>query len=338
MPITKTIAKHPFITGAAIIGVGLLFLLLHSAGGGSSAPAGGAAPGPNPNVQIAGIQAGTALQSQSNAITQQTNQNNYQLMAQAQQLQASLTATQLQNQTQLSLGTQSLGNEALKINSDTAVQGAAIAAQIEQLRLTTAASVAEQANALTTQQNIAQIAANTQVTLNSQNQQTQQLQIGTQAQTAIAQTQAAQAIAESANNAAVTINQQNNATVLGQAALQTQQVINGQNVAGTVATTISNNQTSVENNYITTSGTVAQAGITAQQQQNNSIINLIQSGQLNKGGAGGANQVSVLGAITGYPQIGAPAQQTAQTGSLSTASIISSIATGAGSIFKSIFA
>lgn len=343
MPITQTIAKHPFITGGAIIGVGLLFILLHASGSSGTSAATGtvASSGPSDAVQIAGIQAGTALQQQQNQISQQTSQQNFQLTGQAQQLQAGLQAAQLQTQAQTSTtlsGDQQFQLGTTQLTDQTAIQGATIAAAIEQLKISTGATTQQQLNAETAQQNLATIAANNSTTLNSQNQQTQQLQISTQAQVAQGQTAAALAMQQNATATELALSQNNNATQLSFAALQASQIINGQNVAGSVATTQSNNQTAVQQNYINTTGTLAAAGLNAQATQNASILSLIQSGQLNKGGTGGANQIVALGAVTGQPNFGASAESAAAATNVSSNQFYSTLVSSLSGVAKSIFA
>lgn len=339
MPITQTIAKHPFITGGAIIGVGLLFILLYSSSSSSSTAATGTdvAAGPDDAVQIASLQAGTALQQQQNQITQQTSQQNFQLAGQAQQLQASLQATQLQTSTQLS-GDQQLQLGTTQLSDQTAIQGATIAAQIQQLQISSQADTAQQLNAETAQQNLATIAANNSTTLNAQNQQTQQLQISTQGQVAQGQTAEALAAQQNATATELALSQNNNATQLGLASLQTSQIINGQNATLALGLTQSNNQTSVQNNYINTQGSLASAALTAQTNTNNSVLNLLQSGQLNKGGTGGANQVSILGAVLGQPSIGSSAQSAAAATNVSSNQLIGTLFTGLAKVGTSIFA
>ena len=81
----------------------------------------------------------------------------------------------------------------------------------------------------------------------------------------------------------------------------------------------SNNNLSLYNNYINTQGQIALGQQQVDLTQINTNydltkigLNLVSSGQINKGGEGGANQVSVIGAIFGQPTVGNAAQQVQQ--------------------------
>lgn len=84
------------------------------------------------------------------------------------------------------------------------------------------------------------------------------------------------------------------------------------------------------------------AQLANKQQQNDIIYGLISSGQINKGGEGGSNQVSVLDSYLGNPTGGTAAAQAAGTEAVASSpgSVISSISglfNGAAKIFSSIF-
>jgi hypothetical protein len=91
------------------------------------------------------------------------------------------------------------------------------------------------------------------------------------------------------------------ATTLSQQEAQRQ--IDLANIAAPVIVHGIDTQGAVYNNLITTQGWVEQNRINTQGLIDQQAIQLIRSGQLNKGGSGGLNQVSALSLIYGAPQV-----------------------------------
>lgn len=111
--------------------------------------------------------------------------------------------------------------------------------------------------------------------------------------------------------------------------------INGQNTTA---------ETSVLNNYITTTGQVAttelndetQIGL-GQQGLQNEALQLVGNGTFNKGGAGGSNQVSALGALFGEPTVAQAGQSAAAATNVSSSASAILAAINPGSALKGLF-
>jgi hypothetical protein len=152
-------------------------------------------------------------------------------------------------------------------------------------------------------------------------------------------------------NRDITINEQN---VGGAVAINQQNVngavaINEQNVGGAVAINEQNTiayraaveaAAGVQNNYIDTTGDLISQQLSNQARLDESILQQLGYGNFNKGGDGGRNQVSVVGALLGDTAIGVSAQSASATSSAASAAkwtgIFSSIAAGATGVAKAL--
>lgn len=308
MSIEAKIAEHPYITGGAIIGIGLLFLLLHSSGSntGTSGEVSGVATGPDDNVQIAQLQAATALQQQQGAAVAAQNNAQAQLDLAGLQLSA-------QNYT-----TQQSAVVALAQNA-TAGQANELSAQVSEA-------------GIVSQTAIAQYGFQTQSDINQQNQVTQQLQISTQGQVANAQTAAALQAQQAADAASVSINGQNAALQLGIVSSNNAVTVNGQNRGADIAYTQLTTQAATDQAAINAQQQIAVTGLNDQTSVLNnqsalasSVVSGINSGVYNKGGQGGADQVSIIGALFGAPNLGNAAQADNASSNSTLSSIFSSL-------------
>lgn len=122
--------------------------------------------------------------------------------------------------------------------------------------------------------------------------------------------------------------QDKNATELAAYGIQAQ-VVNAQtNAYRDIATNAQNNNASIQMNAINTSGAIAQQQLDNQSQLQNMTYSLEASGVFNKGGAGGASQVSAWNALINPQSAGAGDAAVAQVATAqanSTAGIISAI-------------
>lgn len=347
MSITATISEHPYITGGAIIGIGLIFILLRSGGSSDAAPQGGAVvrSGPSDSVQIANVQAATALQSQAYKAQADANTQTNALAAQQQQLQTSLQIAAYDAQAHMYDSQQAGIVAQAGIAAQQHISDNQSAAQTEQARIAATAqtTLASITSAAVTQQNkdtiagqlgIAQSNNQTAAAISEQNNRTLQLGITTQGAVSIAQTNAALEAQRLANEASVAINGQNTGVVINGQNQAAATQMNRDNISGTVALAGIATQGAVAINGQNVAGAVQQSQIDATRSIYDKIVSGINSGVYNKGGEGGAHQVSALGAVTGQPSVGIAAEQSHS----GLADIINSIGSGAGTILKSIFA
>jgi hypothetical protein len=311
--ITEWIKEHPYLAGGLVLGIIVFYVVYKSVSGSGSSGGVAVASGPSDAVQAAAIQAGLQQQQTSAAATTANNQIQAQLAALQLQYGAQLQVAQLaanaQNQQTLTQGQTdnaktdaelqaalaSIGGQVQVAGEQTSagVQIAGIQGGIAAEQIQAALAATENTNAASV--SIAGINSQTmlgvagdQLTLGLAQNSTNQVLGLEQLKDALAALQNTNAtqldIVNSNNTAATTINAQNNQTTQVQA----------------------NDATDVYNNYINTMGvvdlTALQDQLTATQgtqgiQQ--SIVDLIGNGTFNKGGAGGANQVAALSALTG---------------------------------------
>ena len=309
----EIVKEHPYaVAGVVLVGGLVLYLYwTHNSNQSASTTNNGTAvygtPTVDPSVQTAEINAAASLQASQNAVNAQTAQNNFQLMSDAQSQAASLQLAQLQAQ----------ASTTQQVNS---IQG-----QQNLASLQATASTTQQTNSIQGQEVLAGI----QATLDSQNISSQQSMFDAQLSANTASQQANDSLAL------------NEATLAQNTALQVVQANAAQNVAlaninASVATAPIQASVDIANLQAQLQGQVIANNATSTQQ----AIALIQSGQLNKGGAGGANQVAILGTVLGAPGISGPAYSTATaslTGGNSQAGIISSIGGAASNVLSSLF-
>ncbi len=311
MQIVETIAEHPFITGGAIIGIGVLYLLLHSSGGGqvaASAPTTQAQA--NPSVQVAGIQAGAALQSQNNALMSQRSTEASDTNKLNLQLQADLQKTTIEANVASSGQQQQYNASALDTQLKYGVAGAQIAAQLEAVRLATAADVATQFNKNQTDQNIATLNANRDVTINATNNDTTRFGISAQQEIENNKTAAALAAQQAATAAGLALGLNNNSTAVTLRTIDAGVANNASNNKTAVDLLTVKTQGDIATTYINTAGNVAASNAAAKAANDAKLLSLLQSGQLNKGGEGGTNQVAAIAALYNQPSIAGAAYGT----------------------------
>ena len=288
--IKQWIEEHPYIFGSAILGVIILYFLLSSSGSSSSPAASqgvggsGLSSSDYASLQEAQIQAGAQQYAQQNAATEQNNT-----------LSAQLAATQLQTQAQ---------TQGEQLAANVQLQNILTAGQVQDTSTAGQVTLGENTNA--TNLSLAQVQTGGQVQLAGISAQENEYTAGTQAQTledeysSAVQSQGIISQAQT-SQAQITANtQQDIANYAAQVQLGQQGVTNLQ--------TLTTGQ--VENNAITTQGEEYNTGVAGNvsEQQNyltylqgvqQQGVSLVQSGALNKGGSGGANQVSFLSTLFG---------------------------------------
>lgn len=295
-----------------LAGLVILYIVLSKLSPAQSASSSG---GVDPNVQVAAIQAGAqnaAVAAQANA---QTNQLQAQLASQA-------------------------SNQAFQLKDDE------LKAQLSNNQIQAAALVAN--NQTQAQVDIAGLSLQAQQSLN--NSQTQVALAQVQGQVALGQfaDQTQQNLAAIQANAttqiagyAADVNKTQIISQLGivQSNNDTAAAINSARIAGQVAAY----QTEVAGQLgvADIAGQVAMAQIGAQSSLNNATIGLIQSGQLNKGGSGGAAQIAALSGAYNQPGIASAAYANASNVSAAnspgaTLSGIGNLISGAGNFAKSV--
>ena len=302
MGIKGWIEEHPYLTGGAVLGIIVLYFLLSSGSSSSSTAAtsqgvggSGLSSSDYVSLQEAQLQTGAQLTAQQNTATEQSNQYSAELAAT--QINANTTsqanqlAAQVQLQNIVTSGTVSTNaNETALATANAQIGGqitiAGIGAQQNEYDTSSAANVSEfntgtQAGVMENEYNNA--VASQKIVSDAQ---TAQAGINADTQTSIAQYAANVNLAQ-----------------IGAGEFTTQ-------TAGQVSMAGINAQAGVENNQITTQGQEYQTGETtslaaliaqlnASTTKTNAGIAVVNSGVLNKGGSGGANQVSFLSTLFG---------------------------------------
>jgi hypothetical protein len=295
------ISQHKYMVGALALGGLLLFVLLRKkASGAQTTTAGVQMAGLPANVQQAQVQAGAAIQTAQLQASQQVNNERFQLALEAQKEAADYATAQLN----------------------------------------AATSTAQQVNAIQGAQNLSTIQAGVQNNA-----------ISTQALVNQEMVQASYDTQLSNNATAIQRDQIAAATTIGTAQIEAGKVTTVAQVAAAMQTDIARTQAQAAVDLGALDATtqtvvagygrdVALAQIDKQKMIADSVAGLVRSGQLNKGGAGGANQIAAIAALTGTPQIASSAYGTATaslSGGNSIAGIIGSIGqavkTGASAFF-----
>jgi hypothetical protein len=339
------IKQHPYLAGFGILAAVILFFVLRRSGGsgGTQVIQSGAT---GSGDQAAAMQLAANAQTEHDSAALQALAIQAQTQLQISQVvagtQTNQTAAQLQAaQAGFSSQTEIANTAALaQMQSDAANYGAqtSIAQTQAGAQITLAQTQADQS---TTIAGIQAQVANTQLTdalaahklddvtsvqINSQNTQrdiqlaqdslTQAVTLGAyKATTDAAQIQADLSISQDNNLTAITINNQNAnrdkdiAKITADNAIQLAGISAGVQQAQLTATE------DVWNHFLDTQSTEQLAAISAHAQEvgyqtsvEQSIVNLVSSGQINKGGEGGRNQVAVIAALTGQSAIGAQAE------------------------------
>lgn len=283
------IKEHPYLSGGLVLAVIVLILVLRRAA--SSTPVGSVAQasGPSDAVTTAGI----AAQAQQSQVDAQASVANNTLATQY--AVAQLQAQNVDNQTAAA--------------RDVALQNILTQGQTAQYATSGNVQIAQSSDAA----NVAIANTNASAAVAQTGIQAQVAALTVNDQLAAVENTNATSLGVAQIQGDVTNNQTAAALSLGLAQTKAAVDINGQNVSGAVAINANNNATA--QTYIGTLGAVSMAQLDALTQANNNqfileneTLKSVNAGVFNKGGEGGAHQVSVAGAILGYPQIGAPAE------------------------------
>ncbi len=298
------IREHPYLAGTLAVFVVVLFLVFRARSSASTSQQVAVASGPSDALQAASLQAQVQQQGIQAAADVSSQQTGAALAAHLADVQASLAQTS---------AARDVGLQAILTQGSTADYTAAAGLQAVEAQTGAAVNIADTQAGAGVQ--VAAIQGSTAVQL-----------AGIQAPVYQAQIAAALAATENTNatslgiagiQGAVTISGQQTSLAASQDANATAAKINEQNVGGAVQ--VAEIQAGTQNLAITTAGDVSSHLIASQQEiaseQNTTYGNIwdqffanLSAGTFNKGGSGGANQVSVVGAFTGQPSVGAPAQ------------------------------
>lgn len=333
--ITVWVKQHPYLLGGLVVGLIVLYFVFKSflSSGSSGASAGttviGSAGGSDQTAaaQVANNQTAAAAQvAQGQADDQLAavalaarSQDAQTSAARDVGLQNILTAGQVaQGQTQGAVDIAGINaNAAVSINATTTAGNVNIAG-IGAGRDVAVAGIAG---------DVAKVQANDALTAVQTNDATQSF-LGTLAQSL--------GITQSNNSLAATKNTNDDALAA---------TINTNDAAKTVALAQNDTNLKLGSQYITTQGDIAQTTLADETTIANTKATLVNetikglnAGVYNKGGEGGANQVSVLGAIFGQPSVGAPAQATEASNSASQNAFLASLSKSISGAASSIFA
>ncbi len=301
------VKEHPYAIGGLLLGGFLLFVLLRSKASAAVTTTGSAQSAGLPaSVVQSQLEAGAAIQTAQLQQAQQVNDENFQLALAAQKNAADYATAQLNAQT----------------------------------------STAQQVNAITGSTNIATIQAGVQNNA-----------ISTQASVINEQTQTGLQAALAGDQLQLSADQLQQAAAMGTAQINANQNVSLAQIAADRDTAIANTTATAQVDLgalaANTQTTVAQIGgqvamaqiqggvsvaqmqLQNQSQENQRILDLVKSGQLNKGGEGGANQLAAIAAATGQPSIAGSAYGTA-TASLSDGNSTGGILNSISGIFGTV--
>ncbi|HYM35964.1 MAG TPA: hypothetical protein VET48_11240 [Steroidobacteraceae bacterium] len=321
------IKQHPYLTGTGLIVLVILYFVLR--GRGTTATS----TGPSEALQAAGL---SAELQQGQIVAAQNAQTN--------QLNAALQGKLIDQQTAEFLASQSTASQNAQIDAALKAIGIETGAGVSIAQLQTSADVAKTTAATGAATDIAGIQADVlkmqtqnaldaqkandaaSIAINSQNTKAAVTTAGyaattQQRQDALAATAFADQLAtaltasKDANATAVTINNQNAGRDVNLATISAGSAALNSNNNLTESLANTNALQSIYNTFLTTNGETQTAQAQDQLQAElaqigvqQSISNLVASGQINKGGEGGKNQVAVIAALTGQPAIGAQAE------------------------------
>jgi hypothetical protein len=289
------VKSHPWMLGALIFGILALFLISKNKATGATTSI--ASTGVSADYLQSQVAAGSALQLANMQAVSQINSDNFQLALEAQKEAADFQMAQLQ-------GTVSTTQQVNYLTSTAGVQSQAIQTQavVSQQQIQASLDAQLSADALALDQTKINAARDVSTASISAGRDVSIASISADAQKAI-----------SANTTAAYVD-------LGALAANSQTVVAqyGRDVA----------LASIQ----------GQVDLATQQMDNNAkvdqgILDLISKNQINKGGAGGANQIAAIAAITNQPSIAFPAYGTA-TASLSGGNSIGGIISSIGQAVK----
>lgn len=345
----KWIKEHPYLTGGAVIGAIILYILISDRG---SSGATVVSTGPSEAMQAANLQA--QVQSQGAQLAYQASAN---------QVGAALQAKQIDAATQQFVAERSAEVALTKLATDKAMTLAGFQTQLAAVQSSNEYAYRETESQIGGQVKIAGIQADVQK-LQAQNALTAQLDVNkTQIKLADISSNLQQSLAQtdyykSTNLASINLALQEHLaetsanrdiTIAGfqkDVATKTLGVQQAKDWLDSYTQQQKNYYDfSVAQNYIDTSGAVsiyetnAQRDLLSQALENQgkvqqSLAQQLASGVFNKGGEGGANQVAVVGAITGFPFLDAPSQAAQASNASSTGRTISSVFSSITGMFK----
>lgn len=279
MEIKAWIESHPYITGGAVLGLVILYFLLSSGSSSQQASASTGVAGTGlssadyTSLQEAQIQTGAQLQAQEDAGTEATNQLNAQVAA----TQINANAQTVQDNLAANVQLQNILTSGQVQSQANTIQGQLGLAQ-------TGAQVSIAQTGATENEDIATTQANTLQAQYADAIQSQQI-------VSDAQTQQAEANASTQTSIA------NYAAQVQLAGIGAQE--NQTNVEGAVTLAGIQTQGSVDTTAIQTQATEQENQLNYEGGVVSTVSGIVQSGVLNKGGSGGANQVSVLSSLLG---------------------------------------
>ena len=285
------VKAHPYLSGGLILGL-IVFYFIYRSISSSNAAAASATynPATDPSLLAAQLQAGTQTQLATTAATVAQNQTNAELAA-VQTSADALAAAKVQTGAQVSLAdiqTQGMVDLAtIQTNGQVTIAGQAAQTQQDQI----AAAEAEQASINATQLGLANVAAGVSIA-------------GINYQTDVVNRQA-----DIAYTTLVQGGETTRAGISAAKTLGTQQIQQGT----TLGLSAISAQKTIDLSQINVGGADYQA-----------LLASINAGTYNKGGQGGAYQISALQALTGQP-VGGAAQNTASVAAASSASMWSKI-------------
>lgn len=306
----EIVKKHPLAFGGGAVFLFLVIYLLSKSGSSSSATVASDSSQPSAAelaAQTANNQTNAQLTVAQLSAQVQTNNTNQQAAVTNLQTQAQLNATNNQTAAQL---------QAVQYTTLASVQQTALASQAQ--------TSINEANDIT-QQNIVALQTNASTTQQLSNNATELGVI--QSNNGVLNNQ----LTEAAN---VQINGQNDNLSAIQNTNASQ--VQATQIQATYLAGVSNNQTAIAQSTLADQTTIAGQQIQAQHDTTSQALQLVSSGQLNKGGEGGALQAGVVESIFGANPSSANA--VAQTSSNNSASIINSITNAGTSLLKGLFA
>lgn len=307
------VREHPILTGSGIIAVIVLIFVLRRSGGSGTQVI---SSGPSEALQAAGLQANVAQQQMQTAANVQLSGLNAAVAAHELDAQTQLKIAE--DQKQIALAQILTGGQVdlAKTDAATSIAQAQIKGQTDQTQAVVSGQVSVAGIQAGVQQHQFDVALQAQKDIDK-----------TQLQTTALTTSAATDVATVNATAAQKIAETQGATATNLATIQ-----------GGVMTHGIDTQAAVYNNLITTQGSVATTQLNTQDTIDQQVFDLLRSGQINKGGEGGQNQVAVLDTLFGNYTGSATASAGAATQGVAGAGMITGIVGSIAKGFTSLFA
>lgn len=282
------IKEHPYLTGGLVLGLLVLFLIFRRSGS-ASAPPQYQNAGPSEALQATQLQTGAALQAAQISATAHTNEVNAQVAAAQISANRDVTIASLKQQEDLQNIVTSGQVQLHSTDAALASVQAQIGGQVQLADINAGRDVAianSQADVMKTEY---EDATKQQAIISGAA--TEQTRITADTQKAIADYQFQTQYADIWAKEAETVNAQNRSADIAYTQITT---------AGDVAKTGIAAQADVTKNAQDVYGDIYSNFLDNQAQQEHDITSLVASGQINKGGAGGQNQVQLLTSVFGH--------------------------------------